>query len=464
MIALGSIARNDHKPYSDIDLALVVHESTNENVVCSEIKNIFKKDMNFNLKFSNPAKLVLYLGNDLVKLDLFIIKAFTEIEQYFWDLATPTLENAILFDQTGDLTRLLNSVQLPADIDIKSEIHKQIRMFLYSFEAFSNAHRISDGYRSYFEYNLALHRLVRIVYLLRGGKNFLFLPRNFVQDYLKKEEQKVFRHLNGQIYLRAINETKKHLLTFFHAILDEIETKFSSLIDREEIKEFCETIFQRDYFWNLRDIAKITPQTVQENRIYRSSTLFKYVSNQYFEDWIRKRGIKTIIDLQTKGELKQRFYPEEFLKEFNYYNIPLFPIVGDDKGDIRQSKDKNSILTSYQWALKHRGEQIKEIFEILAHTDNYPLIIHCYAGKDRTGIIVALLHLLLGTPKELILEDYLTSSVNTLTEDIESVFSYIEFMGGIKKFLENIGIKKQIQTDITKILRQFNQFNQSIFS
>lgn len=215
LIALGSIGRNAFHYFSDIDLALVIADSVDKRGIASDIVKNFGEDVKYKLTFLNPMKLVLYLEGDLTKLDLFIIEEFKEIDQYYRGSAITEPEATILYDQTGELSRLVRVKTPTSETETDLEIDRQVKMFLYAVEAFSNAQRMSDGYRSYFEYNLALHRLVRLVYLLRGGTRFLFLPRNFARDYLTPEEQQIFRGLNGQIYLKAINKTKRDLYTFF---------------------------------------------------------------------------------------------------------------------------------------------------------------------------------------------------------------------------------------------------------
>src|SRR5690606_32755446 len=57
-----------------------------------------------------------------------------------------------------------------------------------------------------------------------------------------------------------------------------------------------------------------------------------------------------------------------------------------------------------------RTTQIKEIITTLSHEEHLPALIHCTAGKDRTGYIAALIQLLVGIPYETVVEEYLMTN------------------------------------------------------
>jgi protein-tyrosine phosphatase len=52
----------------------------------------------------------------------------------------------------------------------------------------------------------------------------------------------------------------------------------------------------------------------------------------------------------------------------------------------------------------------RELFALLSNPDNTPLLFHCSAGKDRTGLAAALVLHALGADRETVLEDYLASA------------------------------------------------------
>ncbi|KAJ3240561.1 hypothetical protein HDU81_003445 [Chytriomyces hyalinus] len=120
--------------------------------------------------------------------------------------------------------------------------------------------------------------------------------------------------------------------------------------------------------------------------------------------------------------------------------------------------------------LDNHGKELNRIFHFLAEKSHFPVLIHCSAGKDRTGIVSALIHRLMGTPDADILKDYLLSnkgleSVRTLIEKEvdkmgmcvdefagcreEAMIGFLSHLdtryGGVHSYLESIGISRSEQ-------------------
>lgn len=67
-------------------------------------------------------------------------------------------------------------------------------------------------------------------------------------------------------------------------------------------------------------------------------------------------------------------------------------------------------------SIDHSRDEIREMLEVMAESKNYPIMIHCTQGKDRTGLSIMLLLLLLNTPLQAISADYLASERELLPE------------------------------------------------
>ncbi|KAL9006708.1 MAG: hypothetical protein Q9188_000582 [Gyalolechia gomerana] len=62
------------------------------------------------------------------------------------------------------------------------------------------------------------------------------------------------------------------------------------------------------------------------------------------------------------------------------------------------------------------GGELKQIFDVLADAENYPLFFHCTSGKDRTGLLAFLILLVLDVPLDVISVDYMASEGELVSE------------------------------------------------
>lgn len=129
-------------------------------------------------------------------------------------------------------------------------------------------------------------------------------------------------------------------------------------------------------------------------------------------DYLRRLGVKTIIDLRREGEIDQnRKAIKKIKEEFNYYNISLAGDREFRKEDIeRIIKKEVSIGATYR-NLIDNYKAIREIMEIFANSDGV-ILFHCQEGKDRTGIVSMILMGLSDVARSDIIADYEISSAH----------------------------------------------------
>lgn len=124
-------------------------------------------------------------------------------------------------------------------------------------------------------------------------------------------------------------------------------------------------------------------------------------------------GIRTIIDLRSDYEKVKE--PDLFAnyKGVEYVEINLFQ---QSKASVVPENISNfkGLGGLYIYLLEASKEPIKNVFKVLLR---YPkgILFHCSAGKDRTGVIAALLLELAGCYKEDIVKDYSESYENNLS-------------------------------------------------
>jgi protein-tyrosine phosphatase len=115
-------------------------------------------------------------------------------------------------------------------------------------------------------------------------------------------------------------------------------------------------------------------------------------------------GLKTVIDLRARVELEHK--PNVFgaSAALSYRWVPFKdPARPDD------SVDDGDVTTVYQRALAVRGKRMVAAVRELVEPMALPALVHCAAGKDRTGLLVAVLLAALRVPSKTIVDDYVLS-------------------------------------------------------
>jgi protein-tyrosine phosphatase len=73
----------------------------------------------------------------------------------------------------------------------------------------------------------------------------------------------------------------------------------------------------------------------------------------------------------------------------------------------------------------------------VAEAPGAPILVHCASGKDRTGVVVAVLLLTLGVPRELIVEEYLLSDGGVERAWIEQA---LDGVGDVGRYLDRVDL------------------------
>src|ERR1019366_5162239 len=120
---------------------------------------------------------------------------------------------------------------------------------------------------------------------------------------------------------------------------------------------------------------------------------------------MRELGIRTVVDLRSGHEVEQsRFDVEAHPVDFHH-----FPFI-NQLPDVEQWDRRPGLLgAQYKEMLDDAAPQITGALEVLTAPDSRPAVFHCTAGKDRTGLLSALVLSLLGVPEETVVADYALS-------------------------------------------------------
>ena len=124
---------------------------------------------------------------------------------------------------------------------------------------------------------------------------------------------------------------------------------------------------------------------------------------------LEKLGIRAQIDLRKPDEISDQGRGPLPDMGADYHNISVIPEGGADQL-ARLVGDTGISGKRYLGYLEFGPDSWLRLFEILANADQLPLVIHCTAGKDRTGVSTAFLLSVLGVDRAWIEADYILTN------------------------------------------------------
>ncbi len=163
---------------------------------------------------------------------------------------------------------------------------------------------------------------------------------------------------------------------------------------------------------NIRDLGGLPTtdgQSIRERALVRGESLTRLTPTGRAA--LVAYGIHTVIDLRSTNEAAQWPSPfADFTSRPRYLNLPLI----DENDETGQAAHEAAVSLSelYSAILKHGAAQLAPIFRALAEAEPGPVLVHCFVGKDRTGLVTALALEVAGVPRAQIAEDYALSVPN----------------------------------------------------
>jgi len=180
-------------------------------------------------------------------------------------------------------------------------------------------------------------------------------------------------------------------------------------------------------------------------------------------------GIETVVDLRWPSEVAENPTPiTRALKHIRYEQISLLTPTPEEWRARRADSAAKELWNRSM--LEQVRTELKEALEVIANASPGPLLFHCVAGKDRTGVVAALLLAVADVVPEAIAYDYAASTENLRSAYLEryadaepaaiieavqcpeagvhNMLAYLTNFGGARAYLEEIGIR---QADITRL-------------
>jgi protein-tyrosine phosphatase len=191
------------------------------------------------------------------------------------------------------------------------------------------------------------------------------------------------------------------LSTFMGSLVPPIETMFGVVSAEPYPRNLG---FSGAY--NFRDVggyAGLDGRTVRWRRLFRSDALHRL--DEHDAETFTRLGVRTVIDLRRPFEIDR--YPrvaEHY--DLDYRNLVLqhvdWDAVEQPAADVRD----RWLADRYLNFAEDGHEALLASLQIIADPRRAPVVVHCMAGKDRTGTVCALTLSLLGVSDEDVAADY----------------------------------------------------------
>ena len=168
---------------------------------------------------------------------------------------------------------------------------------------------------------------------------------------------------------------------------------------------------------NFRDVGGYETRdgrSVRVGRVYRSDSL-SYMTDADVRHCVDELGLHTVIDLRAGHEVDQFSHGPLEATGVRFLHRPVVDetrrehIVRDPDAPAPELMSPAAI---YLMMLERFADRLTDVVRLIADPSNHPVVFHCAAGKDRTGIVAALVLGVLGVDHATIVDDYVLTAAN----------------------------------------------------
>jgi protein-tyrosine phosphatase len=163
---------------------------------------------------------------------------------------------------------------------------------------------------------------------------------------------------------------------------------------------------------NVRDLGGLqTPdgRVIRSRQVIRSDNPRK-LTEQGQLDLSNVIAPSVVIDLRMSFEVTHEGYVIEH-ESARLAHFPMIPQSGITPEQIAAGGTDN-LVDDYLRQLEKNASSIVDVLRLMADPVNRPVVVHCSAGKDRTGVVIAMLLDILGVAHEDIVADYHVTTTN----------------------------------------------------
>ncbi|KAJ8508184.1 hypothetical protein ONZ45_g9531 [Pleurotus djamor] len=167
---------------------------------------------------------------------------------------------------------------------------------------------------------------------------------------------------------------------------------------------------------NLRDALPSKPSSIKPGHVTKPLYLFRSGEpakvTEEGKAQLSKLGIKKVFDLRSESEVKEYQAPALQIEGVEVIKCPILKDEAFDPVSLAErltafgTDEVKAFTTLYLKFLKAGGKSLGLVLAHIRDNPGEPCLIHCTAGKDRTGVFVAVIQMLLGVDEDAIVADY----------------------------------------------------------
>ncbi|GAA1466802.1 tyrosine-protein phosphatase [Microbacterium thalassium] len=238
------------------------------------------------------------------------------------------------------------------------------------------------------------------------------------------------------------------------------------------------TLVERLDISGTHNFRAVAPDGIRPGRLYRSDAIARLGDSGRTQ--LADLGIRRILDLRTEEEVAQQ--PDDVDAEI--VEVIASPLYAGSLASMLQPGF--GITDLYRLLIEDTGPAIADALHRITDADG-AVLVHCTAGKDRTGIVVALALAVAGVERDVIVADYASTEdflagewaeamiarvraygvepsaelteilVASPAPAIEHVFALIEDThGGLEVYLDRIGFAADARARLASVLREID--------
>jgi protein-tyrosine phosphatase len=164
------------------------------------------------------------------------------------------------------------------------------------------------------------------------------------------------------------------------------------------------------FMFNVRDLGGMRTgdgRGVRHRHLFRADGVHRLAGDDL--ELARSLRLRTVLDLRTDEEIERgRFPVDEY--PVDWHHLPILRRIWSEDDLVATDGAARFLADRYLDMLESGAVSLARAVELLA--GGAPALFHCAAGKDRTGVVAAVVLGLLGVPEDEIADDYHQSAQN----------------------------------------------------